>query len=797
MNSPNKQTYRLADIEVDLLRGTLRRNGRESYLREQALQIFRYLIEHRAETVTKEDLIDNVWQGTAVTDDALVQCIVEIRKALGDDSRNPQFIKTIPKVGYRFIAPIEELDSNQLATFETEEEVTSVDVELEEGINEGETQRRGDAATRRLLPSVPVSRRVRAGFVLALALILVTAVALVLHFQKSLWSPRRQLTETTLPQVPGKLPIAIMFFENRTGNSELDWLREGIADMLITDLSRSTKLVVLNRQQLRLMLEKVGYRQGEVIRLDQAFEVARRSRAEAIVLGSFAKVGEKVRIDVRLHNAQGQLLAAEGVNTERVEQILTDIDLLALKLAAHLGATPTDQQKKVPLVDVMTNNLEAYRYYSLALEKAAALHNKDAIALLKKAVAVDPQFAMAHARIGYAHAVTGNFADEAKPYLEKAFQLSHRLTDKDKLHIRAWYAIANLDYPGAIETYREIIARYPLEVEAYWRLGRLLDGEEQLEEAVEVFKQGLTIDEEAKDIYNALGGTYSALGRHEDAIAMGQRYLALAPKEPNAHDSLGLAYQWAGQYDRALEEYNLALALNASFERSILHVGNIYFQLGRYREAINQYLKYIELAPSNLERSRGFGRIAWVYWKKRDLEKAEGAARQEIRFEKTAVWNSLVLALERKDLTRAEKLKQQLDEFHYTSRGARTSPRYKAFFLGYLALKNGNTEEAIEKFKEAIKHRPPIWATDSYEDCLANAYLELGKLDEAIAEYERVLRLNPNYPLAHYHLAQAYEQKNQPQRARAEYERFLQIWNDADAEIPEVRVAKRQLNTST
>lgn len=82
---------------------------------------------------------------------------------------------------------------------------------------------------------------------------------------------------------------------------------------------------------------------------------------------------------------------------------------------------------------------------------------------------------------------------------------------------------------------------------------------------------------------------------------------------------------------------------------------------------------------------------------------------------------------------------------------------------------------------------------DPLEDCLAKAYLEAGKLDEAISEFERILRLNQNYPLAQYHLAQAYERKGQQDQARTAYERFLQTWKDADADVPEVITARQRL----
>jgi tetratricopeptide (TPR) repeat protein len=82
---------------------------------------------------------------------------------------------------------------------------------------------------------------------------------------------------------------------------------------------------------------------------------------------------------------------------------------------------------------------------------------------------------------------------------------------------------------------------------------------------------------------------------------------------------------------------------------------------------------------------------------------------------------------------------------------------------------------------------------DPLEDCLAKVYLESGRLDEAISEFERILRLNQNYPLAQYHLAQAYERKGQPDWAWIAYERFLTIWKDADADLPEVITARHRL----
>jgi len=440
----------------------------------------------------------------------------------------------------------------------------------------------------------------------------------------------------------------------------------------------------------------------------------------------------------------------------------------------------------------MTNNLEAYRYYSLGVEKAQALHNEEALELLQKAIGLDQNFAMAYARIGYVYGITGTDPEKAKPFLEKAFQLTDRLTEQDKLNIEAWYAIANYDYAAAINALRRLVAGYPLEVEAYLRLGLLLKGEEKFDEAIEILKQGLVIDGGAKGLYNALGSVYSDTGRHNEGIAMFERYVQLAPDEANAHDSLGLGYQWAGRYDEAIQEYERALRLKPDFEVPMVHLANTYFQQGRYRAARETFERYIKNAPSDAERARGYAGLADIERHHGNLARAETLSRTSLKYSKEVLEPLYWVALQKRQLEQANKLKQQIEARQANDRGMRTSLRPLWFVRGSYLLKSGAGNEAIEALKQAINQRPQSWTIDAREDCLANAYLELGRIDEAIAEYERVLKLNPNYPLVHYHLALAYERKGQRDQARAEYERFLQVWKDADADLPVLIQAKKE-----
>jgi tetratricopeptide (TPR) repeat protein/DNA-binding winged helix-turn-helix (wHTH) protein len=795
MTPIEKQIYRFADLEVDAAQGCVKRSQNELHLRQQTFQVLLYLLERHERLVTKEELIAHIWKDTAVTNDALVQCIGEARKALGDDPRNPRFIKTIPKAGYRFISPVQTITLNGGSGMLGTEEITTIEFEYEE---EQTDSAPAIQKVINVLPSPSVSKpRLGRQFMLGSTAL----VLLIIAIPSAIYLGRRNRTsqvtegEISLPRIPGKQSVAVMYFDNQSRNAELDWLREGLADMLMTDLSRTRNFNVLGRQQLNALLERLDYKQGERVRLETAREVARHSYADSVVTGSFVKLGEKLRINVQLYDARtNELQAADSLTVDQPEQILAEIDLLALRLSARLGRA-TEQQPRNGLTTAMTNNLEAYRYYSLAVEQANALHNTEAIKLLRKAIALDPQFAMAYARIGYAYTVTSNFGDKAKPFLEQAFQLSSRLTEKDRLYITAWYAIANLDYSKAIEAFKQLIDQYPLEVEAYERLARLLGGEGRLDEAFEVLKRGLSVDPGAKDIYNVMGGTYLLLGKQSDAIAMHQHYVALAPNEPNAHDSLGISYQWGGHYEQALEEYRRALELNPRFEVAVVHLGNVYFQQGRYRDAIDQYRRYIEVAPDELARARGAEGLARIYMTRGATGPASAWAQKALAYEKHFVTTSFFLALAENDLSKAERLLTiWTTNWPYVSRGGRSPQRQSYYLQGSLALKSGRAADAIENFKQAVKQYPPTFELDPFEDCLANSYLELGRLDEAIAEYERILNLNPNYRLVHYHLAQAYERKGDVSRAYSEYDRFLQVWRDADADLPEIAVARNRLS---
>ncbi|HVT46061.1 MAG TPA: tetratricopeptide repeat protein [Thermoanaerobaculia bacterium] len=757
MSSEPFPFYRFGPIEIDARKRSVRRGTDELQLRQQAFEVLLYLIQNRSRVVSKTEMFETIWAGAAVTEDALVQCIVDIRKAVGDDRREPWFLRTVPKKGYRIIAEPAEISTVETRTLELED-IRSLDIEI---IDETPPD-----ATSRYALAVGIAAIVLAG---------VLAVAFL----------RR-------PAPPAFAPIptvAVMPFEG-TAPADLAWMRDGIADMLITDLAGSKELNVIPRQQL-FERSRRTLPSDRAMALASARELARASSANRMITGRFTKVGEKIRIDAQLHDTtSGELIAAENVITAR-ETLLEDVDALARALAARLGARPVDERH---LTDIMTGNLDAYRYYSIGVGHALTLHHDEAIEMLEKAIELDPAFAMAWARIGYVHAITWIDAEKARPYFAKALSFPDRLDQRERLNIAGWDAIARLDYASAIQHFRAIVASYPTETEGYLRLAYLLGGELRFDEAIRVLRAGLVVDQMAPELHNAIGAFYAALGNHVQAIAAHKRYVDLLPNEPNAYDSLGLSYQRAGRLDEAIAQYRRALELDPQFKIAAIHLGNTWYQMGRCRDAIRELERYLAITPlSEFERSRGYASLAGVYRRLGDLQRAETLGRQAMLLHSANSATLFHVHLLSGDLSAAGAMRKNLDEpSPLTARGRRPNLRAAFYVRALYAAKMGNEEEAIDYARKAMQYEAPYYDLDPFEDALANILMILGRVPEAVAEYERAVKANPALGMLRYELAVAYQKVGRASDAQRELDAFLSLWEGADSDIPELADARRR-----
>jgi tetratricopeptide (TPR) repeat protein/DNA-binding winged helix-turn-helix (wHTH) protein len=774
--------YTFSDFKIDVVRGCLMCQSRELPLRNQSFQLLLYFVEHPDSLISKDELAAVLWRETSVTDNALVQCITEIRRVLNDDPHKPRFIKTILRVGYRFIADVHVIRA-----------APSLQAQRTSGLPSGEATpvQEVEEAAMIGLPPKPESSA-RRPLWLRKVMLLVPAVsvagALLLFYGIGKHAPERP--SNTSRAVPGAPTLAVFPLTNATSRQDLDWLREGLSDMILTDLAHAGKWNVLSREKMHSLMDRTD-RTGAISQ-SKSLEIARSAHATNYIVGSISASNQLITIDIEIRDGKdGRVVGTDSASMTYPQQIVAEANLLSTDIAHRLGLR-TDAPSS--LADVMTNNVEAYRYYSLGVEKAEQFQNAQAVELFKKAIKFDPKFAMAYARIGYAYAVQDFQPETGRPYLERALELSASLPALNRLYIDVWFAISRSDYDAAIGILHQIIQQYPEETEADCELARLLRGQERLEEAASLLRRAIQANPDAQELYNVLGLILISMERYPEAILYCKQYVALAPQNPNTRDSLGMAYQLAGQYDVALAEYNAALQLDPEFEPSIVHLGDTYYQMGRYRDALREYNRYIEVAGSSNAKALGYGNIATVYAVMNRIADEQTAASNELRFNRTSVWSSLQLAMAKHDKDRVAALGKILFEnLPNPERGTARNLRMELYYRGVIELNNGDAQGALAHFRAAMQHMPTASGIDSHEDCLANAYLELGMLPEAIGEYQRILKLNPNYPLAYFHLGQAFRKQQRWQDASAAFRHFLEANPTADQDSPPVIEAKRSI----
>ena len=198
----------------------------------------------------------------------------------------------------------------------------------------------------------------------------------------------------------GKPRVAVLYFENNTGDSSLDWLRTGLADMLVTDLSQSPNVRVMGSDRLYQILKEMKKLDERIVSFETVTDVAERGQVDTVVLGSFVKAGDTLRVSIKLQDARtGDILAAEKVDAEGQEKLFAGVDELTGRIKIRLGAATADATRDRELKDISTASPEAYRRYVEAIGLHNDLRETEARPLFQQAIALDPNFAMAIAKL--------------------------------------------------------------------------------------------------------------------------------------------------------------------------------------------------------------------------------------------------------------------------------------------------------------------------------------------------------------------------------------------------------------
>ena len=759
VEADSPQLLRFGAFEVDLRAGELRKQGVRIKLQEQPFQVLRILLARPEEVVSREELRSQVWSADTFVDfdNSLNTSVNKLREALGDSADNPRFIETLPRRGYRFIAPVTGVDGTA----------------------------RGAAAS--VSAAAPLRSRKMA--VTVVVVVLAAGIAGGL-----LWRARQG------PHLSEKDTIVLGDFANSTGDAVFDGtLREGLS----VELGQSPFLSLVSGEEIRQTLQMMERPANTRLTPEITREVCQRTSSAAALHGSIALIGTRYTLILKAVNCvNGELLASTEAQANDKSHVLDALGKAASEMRSRLGESLSTVQKyNTPLVQATTPSLEALQAYNFASNT-----DDDATAFIffQRAIRLDPNFAMAYWALAFSSADTVSSAESAR----KAFALRAGLSEREKLHIEAdYYYVGTGDLMKARRTAEVGAQTFPRDPGFPEGLREYTIALGQYEAALKESLEWLRLSPHNSLPYRFVGFAYLYLNRVEEAEATGKEAHAkgldsrLAPVLYEIafyrNDAPEMARQATSAVGNA-DEGELLLALEAD---TAAYFGN----LGKAREFSRQ-------AADSAGRA-GEKEIVATYYAASALREAlfdnTDKARQQATVAKgSSRWRDMnygmALALAyAEDADQAQALADDLGKRFPEDTVVQFN--YLPTLRAKLALLRSNPRQALEALRVAAPYELGLPALQYYNwpnlypvYVRGEAYLAAHQGNEAAAEFQKILDhrgivLNePIGALAHLQLGRAYAMQGDTARSRAAYQDFLTLWKDADPDIPIFKQAKAE-----
>src|SRR5882724_4135458 len=451
------QTRGFGVFELDLRAAELRKRGVRIKLQEQPFQILCLLLDHSGQVVTRDELRHKLWPAHTFVDfdRSLNKAMTKLRSALGDSAESPRYVETIPRHGYRFLAPVYEHR-------EGAEAAASSDGPSGVGhrrVASREEEKRG--GFERFLTTLDLHTRTgrrRTAF-LAAALAFVILAAFTFTRIQASSGPAGLANGNNLRQ-----SVAVLGFKNLSGEAQDGWLSTAFSDWLMTELTAGEQVRTIPAESVARMKAELSLTDVDTLSTDSLMRIRKNLGTDFVVVGSYAMFGAKsdvqIRLDVRLQNTRNGETAGAFSETGTENHLLDLVSRAGEHLRTKLGVRAVTSEEAAEVAIALPSKSETAKLYSEGLARLRAFDALRARDLLQNAIAVEPGYALSHAALATAWAQLG-YDENARAEAKKAFDLSSSLSRAERLLVEGRYRETSRDWDKAAEIYRALFEFFP------------------------------------------------------------------------------------------------------------------------------------------------------------------------------------------------------------------------------------------------------------------------------------------------------------------------------------------------
>ncbi|MGB7921884.1 MAG: winged helix-turn-helix domain-containing protein [Pyrinomonadaceae bacterium] len=582
MFKQSKQLYEFGPFRLDVVERLFLKNEEPVALTPKAFEMLVVLVERSGHLVEKDELLKEVWRDQFVEESNLSQNIYLLRKALGEGANEHQYIETVPRRGYRFVADVREVRAAADAVTETDiilEQRTSARILISE---EDELEKES-AVEEKSFPAL-VGNTDRRSLLLRLLLIGFVVLACVAAFLY-IW---RLKAAKPAASAEGSMPgsMAVLPFKPLGAESSDELLGLGMADATIIKLS--------NLQQLPVLPTSAVFKYTG--REHDPLAAGRELGVDAVLDGTVQHAGDRVRVTVQLISLRDGRTLWSAKFDEQFTNIFAVQDSISEQVAQALALQLTADERK-QLTKRYTENTEAYQSYLMGLyfwNKRTKDGLNKAIDYFQQAIERDANYALAYAGLADSYHLIVYYGYETPPATEsykkakaaaaKALELDERLAEA---HTAMAMIQANYDKDAAAseKSLKRALALNPSYATAHQRYAWVLLGSGRLDEAIAEMRRAQQLDPVSLTINAALGSMFNFARRYDEAISQLQRTLAMDQNFSLTRYNLGLAYMHKGMFEEAVAEFQRAKQLDPDSTDAVEAIGYVYAVTGRRNEA--------------------------------------------------------------------------------------------------------------------------------------------------------------------------------------------------------------------